>query len=214
MTMRGSIRLVTAIALMGICGFSVAQGWTIVQFSLATMNIESPEKRAEITKTWGATPGLASRALRADLTDKINIADQKAANRQREALSAILSIKPLSSRDWLSLSGVQLVTDQPMDDVLESLKLSMLTGPNEGYVMAERGIYGVSLWESLSPDLKSRVANDLLPLLFPRTPAEGAEAGKLQALVSAQPQRVRRELREALLATGVSPNDIEQRLGL
>ena len=144
--MRGSIRLVTAIALIGICGFSVAQGWTIVRFSLATMNVESPEKQAEIVKTWGATPGLASTALRTVLADKINIADQKAANQQREALSAILSIKPLSSRDWLSLSGMQLVTDQPMDDVLESLKLSTLTGPNEGNVMVDRGIYGVSLW--------------------------------------------------------------------
>ena len=79
--------------------------------------------------------------------------------------------------------------------------------------MVERGIYGVSLWESLSPDLKSRVANDLLPVLFPQNPAEGAEAGKLQALVSAQPQRVRRELREALLATGLSPNEIERKIG-
>ena len=214
MTMRGSMRLITAITLLGICGFSVAWGWTIVRFSLATMSVESPEKRAEIAKMWGTTPGLASRALRTVLVDKIDIVDQKAANEQREALAAILSIKPLSSRDWLSLSGVQLVTDQPMDDVLESLKLSTLTGPNEAYVMAERGIYGLSLWESLSPDLKSRVAKDLLPLLFPSTPAEGAEAGKLRALVSAQPQRVRRELREALLATGLSPNDIEQRLGL
>ena len=162
----------------------------------------------------GNDTGLASTALRTVLADKINIADQKAANEQREALAAILSIKPLSSRDWLALSGVQLVTDQPMDDVLESLKLSTLTGPNEGYVMVERGIYGVSMWESLSPDLKSRVANDLLPVLFPRTPAEGAEAGKLRALVSAQPQRVRRELREALLATGLSPTEIEQGLGL
>ena len=56
---------------------------------------------------------------------------------------------------------MQLVTDQPMEQVLESLKLSTLTGPNEGYVMAERGIFGVSLWEGLSPDLKSRVAIDL-----------------------------------------------------
>ena len=48
-----------------------------------------------------------------------------------------------------------------MEQVLGSLKLSMLTGPNEGYVMAERGIFGVSLWESLSPDLKRRVINDL-----------------------------------------------------
>ena len=212
--MRGSIRLATAIVLMGICGFSVALGWTIVRFSVATMNVESPEKRAEIAKTWGTTPGLAATALRTVLADKINIADQKAANQQREALAAILSIKPLSSRDWLALSGVQFVTDQPMDDVLESLKLSTLTGPNEGYVMVERGIYGVSLWESLSPDLKSRVANDLLAVLFPQTAADGAEGGKLRALVSAQPQRVRRELREALLATGLSPNEIEQRLGL
>ena len=122
MTMRGNIRLATAIVLIGICGFSVAQGWTIVRFSLAKMNVESPESREEIVKTWGATPGLASTALRTVLADKINIADQEANNRQREALSAILSIKPLSSRDWLALSGVQLITDQPMDDVLESLR--------------------------------------------------------------------------------------------
>ena len=212
--MRGNIRLATAIVLIGICGFSVVLGWTIVRFSVATMNVEFPEKRGEIAKTWGTTPGLAATALRTVLADKINIADQKAANQQREALAAILSIKPLSSRDWLALSGMQLVTDQPMDDVLESLKLSTLTGPNEGYVMVERGIYGVSLWESLSPDLKSRVANDLLAVLFPQSEADAAEGRKLQALVSAQPQRVRRELREALLATGLSPNEIEQRLGL
>ena len=48
-----------------------------------------------------------------------------------------------------------------MEQVFGSLELSMLTGPNEGYVMAERAIFGVSLWESLSPDLKRRVAIDL-----------------------------------------------------
>ena len=45
--------------------------------------------------------------------------------------------------------------------VLGSLRLSMLTGPNEGYAMTERGIFGVSLWESLAPDLKRRVVLDL-----------------------------------------------------
>ena len=95
--MRAGIRLLTAIALIGICGFSVAQGWRIVHFSLATMNIDSSEKRAEITNTWGAVPGLASIALQAELTDEINLSDMMAANRRREILSAILSIKPLSS---------------------------------------------------------------------------------------------------------------------
>ena len=211
--MRASIRLLTAIALIAICGFSVAQGWRIVHFSLATMNIDSSEKRAEITNTWRAVPGLASIALQADLTDEINPSDMMVAYRRREVLSEILSIKPLSSMDWFSLSGMQLVTDQSMEDVLASLKLSMLTGPNEGYVMTKRGIFGVSLWESLSPDLKSRVAYDLGPTLFPRSPAEGAEGGKLRAVLSAKPEHVRKEIREALLATGLSPKEIEQRLG-
>ena len=209
--MRADIRLWTAIAMIGICGFSVGQGWRIVHFSLTMANIDSSEKRAEIINRWSAVPGLASTALRADLTEEINPSDLQAANRRREAFSAILSIKPLSSIDWLSLSGMQLVTDQPMEQVLESLKLSMLTGPNEGYVMGERAVFALSLWDVLSPNLKSHVAIDLGPI--PRTPAEGAVRGKFQAVLSAEPERVRNELRKALLATGLSPKEIEQRLG-
>ena len=211
--MRASIRLLTAIALIAISGFSVAQGWRIVRFSLATMNIDSSEKRAEIVNTWRTTPSVASKALQAGLTDEINPADTMLAYRRREVLSEILLIKPLSSMDWFSLSGMQLATDQPMKDVLASLKLSMLTGPNEASVMTKRGVFGVSLWESLSPDLKSRVAYDLSPTLFPHSPAEGAEGGKLRAALSAKPEHVRKEIREALLATGLSPKEIEQRLG-
>ena len=69
------IRLWTAIAMIGICGFSVAQGWRIVHFSLAMVNIDSSEKRAEIVNTWRAVPGLASTALQADLTEEINPSD-------------------------------------------------------------------------------------------------------------------------------------------
>jgi len=211
--MRASIRLLTAIALIAMSGLSVAQGWRIVHFSLATMNIDSSEKRAEITNTWRAVPGLASIALQASLTDEIDPSDMMVAYRRRAILSELLSIRPLSSVDWFSLSGMQLVTNQSMEDVLASLKLSMLTGPNEGYVMTRRGVFGVSLWESLSPDLKSRVAYDLGPTLFPHSPAEGAEGGKLRAALSAKPEHVRKEIREALLATGLSPKEIEQRLG-
>ena len=145
--MRAGIRLLTAIALIAMSGLSVAQGWRIVHFSLATMNIDSSEKRAEITNAWRAVPGLASIALQADLTDEINPSDMMVAYRRRAILSELLSIRPLSSMDWFSLSGMQLVTGQSMEDVLASLKLSMLTGPNEAYVMTKRGVFGVSLWE-------------------------------------------------------------------
>jgi hypothetical protein len=204
--MRADIRLWTAIALIGICGFSVTRGWVIVHFSFAMANPDSSEKRDEIINSWSSVPEVASAALQAELREKIDISDQKAANSRREALSSILSIKPLSSVDWLSLSGWQLVTDQPMEQVFESLELSMVTGPNEGYVKAERGIFGVSLWERLSPDLKRRVVIDLVA-------GEIAGNEKFRAVFSAQPARVRNELRAAMLATGLSSNEVERRLG-
>ena len=210
--MRTNVRYITAIVLIAIGMLAVGQGWTIVSFSLAAQ--ETADQRDGIATRWGTTPGLAATALRAALSERVDAADQKAANRQRDALIAVLSIKPLSARDWLSLSAVQFLTDQSMDDVLESLKMSTLTGPNEGSVMVERGIYGVSLWEQLSPDLKSRTASDLIPMLFPRTPQEGIEAGKLRELVAGQPERVRRQLKESLLASGISAHNLERRLGL
>jgi hypothetical protein len=199
---------------MGICGIAITQGWRIVQFSLVfTTKIDSAEKRDELVNTWGAVPGIASKALQVGLTDETNPSDAMIAYRRREILSQILSIKPLSSMDWLSLSDMRLATDQSTEDVLAALRLSMLTGPNEAYVMVKRGVFGVSLWERLSPDLKSRVAYDLAPTLFPRTPAEAAERGKLQALLSAKPEPERQEIREALLATGLAPKEIKRTLG-
>src|SRR5262245_12723081 len=185
----------------------------MMHFSFVTMNINSPEKRAEFINTWGAVPGLASKALQVGLTDEVNPSDTMVAYRRREILSEILSIKPLSSMDWFSLSTMRLATDQSTEDVLAALRLSMLTGPNEAYIMVKRGVFGASLWESLSPDLKSRVAYDLAPTLFPRTPTEGAESGKLRALLSTKPEPVRQEIREALLAAGLPPKETGRRLG-
>jgi hypothetical protein len=205
--MYAGIRPLTAIVVIGICGLAVARGLSIVHFSLAMANIDSPEKRAEIANTWGTVPEVGSRALQADLTYQIDPSDQKAADRRRQVLAAIASIKPMSSSNWLSLSGLQLITDQPMEQVFDSLELSMLTGPNEGYLMEERAIYGVSLWQRSSPDLKRRVAADL-------TVSRVSTDDRLRTYVSGQPQQVRNELREALIATGLSPKEIEKQLGL
>jgi hypothetical protein len=93
-----------------------------------------------------------------------------------------------------------------MEDVFRSLELSMLTGPNEGHIIEDRRFFGVSLWERLSPDLKRRVARDAAVAELPFT-------DKFRAFVSTQPEQVRNELREALLAAGLSPKEIDQRLG-
>jgi hypothetical protein len=206
--LRATIRLLTAIALIVISGIAVAQGWGIGRFFLASTNIVSAEKRARIADAWRATAGITSIALNDELADETNRSDIIAPYHRRELLSAILSIKPLSSMDWLALSKAELMTHQSMDDVFGSLELSMLTGPNEEYIMAERGIYGISLWQRLSPDLKGRVAHDLSVVEYP-----DPDIQKIRTFVSAQPEQVRAELREALIADGLSSQEIERRLG-
>ena len=202
---RIAIRLLTAIALIVISAIAVAQGWGIVRFFLAGANIVSAEKRARTADAWRATSGITSTALQGELADETNQSDMIAPYHRRELLLALLSIKPLSSMDWLALSRAELKTHQAMDDVFGSLELSMLTGPNEGYVMEERRLFGVSLWEKLPPDLKRRVTNDL---------AVGEiRDGRLRAVVSAQPEQVQNEVKAALGATGLSPKEIEKRLG-
>jgi hypothetical protein len=203
---RITIRLLTAIALIVISGVAVAQGWGIVRFFLASTNIVSSEKRARIGDASRATSGITLTALKDELADETGRSDIIAPYHRHELLSALLSIEPLSSMDWLSLSRAELMTHQPMEDVFGSLELSILTGPNEEYVMAERGIYGVSLWQRLPLDLKRRVAADL-------TLDEYPDIVKIRAFVSAQPEQVRAELREALIASGLSLEEVEKRVG-
>ena len=199
------IRLLTAIALIVISGLAVAQGWGIVRFFLASTNIVSSEKRARIGDALRATSGITSTALKDELADETNRSDVIAPYHRRELLSAILSIAPMSSMDWLSLSKAELMTHQPLEDVFGSLELSMLTGPNESYVMDHRRFFGVSLWDKLPPNLKRRVTNDL---------AVGEiHDSQFSVFVAAQPEQMRNELREALIATGLTPREIEKRLG-
>src|SRR5262249_22467405 len=173
--------------------------------------IDLPKQRAEVIDPWTTVPNVASAALRGELRENVDTFDLNATNRRYEALSSILSIKPLSSIDWLSLAATRLAMDQPMDDVLGSLKLSMLTGPNERYVMVEVGLFGASLWESLSPDLKRRVANDLAVERL-----QGWDERFLQKfwpILSGMSEQVRKEMRDALLATGLPLKEVEQRMG-
>ena len=50
-------------------------------------------------------------------------------------------------------------------------------------------------------------------MMFPRTPAEGEMLGKIRAELAAQPDRVRNEIREIVVAAGVSAEDTEKGLG-
>jgi hypothetical protein len=205
--MRFDIRSLTAIVVIGFCGFAVARGWNVLHFSVAMANIESSERRAETARAWTGLSGVASAALKTELEDKYDQSDWKASNKRLDDLSALLTVKPVSSIDWLSLSRLELLTAQPRTQILASLLLSWATGPNEGYVMAERGTFGLSLWEVLPEDLRSRVVADLARV-------EITESGKFKTALSTKPEAAQKEIRAGLLALGLSPKEVERRLGL
>jgi hypothetical protein len=204
--MLANIRLWTATLLIAVCAFSVVWGYRIAQFSLA-MSVGVGEVQAETLDRRAAIPGVAAVALESQLSKKLDPADLQSGNRQREVLAKILAIRPLASIDWMSLAAMQLLTDQPMEQVLGALMLSTVTGPNEGYVMADRGMFSVSLWEDLSPDLRRHVATDLAL-------GEMPDNAKFRAILAAKSAAVQDELRKAMLATGLSPKEVERRLGL
>ena len=205
--MRFDIRSLTAIVVIGFCGFAVVQGWSILHFSVAIANIASSDKRGEAAHSWTGISGVASTALKAELEDRFDSSDWKASNKRRDDLSALLAGKPVSPIDWLSLSRLELLTAQPRTQILASLLLSWTTGPNEGYVMAERGTFGLSLWEVLPPDLRSRVIADLARV-------EITESAKFKTALSSKSEAAQKEIRVGLLALGLSPREVEHRLGL
>jgi hypothetical protein len=191
-------RFITAIVVIAFCGFAVATGWNFTRFSLITMD-KSAENREERVRAWTAAPGVSAAAW------KIVLPGLTATDSLRDGLSAVLSIKPLSSPDWLSFSGLQLSTDQPIEAVVESFELSMLTGPNEAEVMANRGIFGLSIWDVLPTRLKDRTVTDLVV----GTVSSGGAITKLRTALSAEPEKVRSELRTRLLAEGLPPKDLK-----
>ena len=65
----------------------------------------------------------------------------------------------------------------------------------------------VSVWESLSLDLKRRTAMDL-------TAEEVIRKNEtFRSVLSAKPIAVRNEVRAAILETGLAPKEVERRLG-
>jgi hypothetical protein len=207
MALRADTRFWTVIVVITLCGLALTQGFSVSRFSVALANVDPTERRAKSMGAWTGVPGVSSTALETELADTFDPSDWKASNQRRDQLTALLAIKPLSSTDWLAFSGMQLTTAQPRPLILGSLLLSWVTGPNEGYVMAERGVFGLTLWEVLSPELRARVTADVAK-------AEIGESGKFRAVLSTKSEEVKNEIRNALLRSGLSPEEIERRAGL
>src|ERR1700683_5116768 len=136
------IRLLTAVAVIGACGWSMWQGFNLFRYGTADLT-------AEAVQPWIDFPGLASFAREYALTSVDDSSDDKTIRKRRDELERLLTIRPLSSLSWLRLAGVRVDAHEDIAGGIDALGLSAVTGPNEGFLITQRGLFGIWQWEGL-----------------------------------------------------------------
>jgi hypothetical protein len=206
------VRILTAFAVIGLSGWSVSCGWSIVRFSRARASVASHDDRALAVRPWIAVPGIAGAALEASLTDAAMATGMDGIRKRSDEFAAILSVRPMSSMNWLSLASLRLVAGQRLDQVLEALALSSLTGANEGQVMSQRGIFGLWQWENLPSRVRKQTAEGLAWAMLERAMSD-EERSTVDRILAAKSADARREIASVLHAEGLSAVDLG-RIGL
>jgi hypothetical protein len=201
------IRLLTALAVIGVCGWPVWQGLNMIRFAMA-------DSQPEAVYPWLNVSGLAFAAREDALTSVDDSSDDKTVRKRRDELAGILAIRPLSSRYWLKLAEARIEAHEVLAKVINALELSVITGPNEGYMITQRGLFGIWQWEVLPPELQNRAIADLVARQnSSANQISDAKMAWLRATLSEKTEQVRREILLALEAQGFSKSNLG-RIGL
>jgi hypothetical protein len=206
------VRFLITFAILAFCSLAIVRGWNIVGFVDARAHFGAHETGVEEIRSWDKVPGLRDAARQASLTKIADMTDADGARKRADDLSGLLSVRPLSPANWLSLSGMRLVAGQNEKEVLSALEMSWVTGPNEGPIMLQRGIFGVMLWEVLPPDARKRVIDDLAGAIL-GTPTDDRELNMVKNVLSTKSLDIREEIASLMRAENVSATRLA-RLGL
>jgi len=198
------VRILTSLAVVGLCAFAMFRGWDIVRFSIAEAGVDA-SKDADIFQSWAGVPGLAFSARNASLTAIANSRGEARAAKLYDEISDILSVKPASADYWLSLSRMRFNAGQSSSKILKALSLSELTGANEGNVLPWRGIFGLALWDGAPPEVRKRTITDFAAALSYITERQQSAA---RAILLEKAENVRQEIRSQLLAEGAPANQL------
>jgi O-antigen ligase len=203
-TVRGA-RFVAAMVAAA-CGLMIWKGSDIVGFRLAQARAQD---RAEAASAWVSVAGVASYALNAVVSAPLEPINPQTVAHRLDEIGGLLSVQPLASGQWLSLSAMRHLAGQPMEKVLAPLRLSFWTGPNERGVLLERAMFCLSIWEDLPADIQWRVAKDLAVPGF-----SGADKAKLRTIILSQPQSVRTSVRDLMREQGAASAESLSEIGL
>jgi hypothetical protein len=194
------VRIFTALTVSVVCGLAITLGMGIVRFSMVQPEIASVQNPNALDR-WADVPGVAFSARDASLTAIAASRENKQDQKLLDAMAEILSVKPMSAGYWLSLAKLRFATGEASEQVMDAWSLSVLTGPNEGNVLPWRGIFGISLWDRASTEVKNRTIAELGAALSRITEQQQSV---VRVLVSRKTQEIRQDIRSRLLAEEVS----------
>ena len=196
-----NIWLLTALAVVGICGLPVWQGFDLIRYATA-------DSKPEAAHPWFAVSGLAFSAREYALTSVDDSSDDKAIRKRHDELAEMLTLRPLSSYYWEQLAEIRLTAHEVPTKAVEALELSAVTGPNEGYIITHRGLFGILQWELLPPEIQKRVVADLVTRRL-----SDSDVAWLKKTLSEKTEQVRQEIHLALQAQAYSKDNFA-RIGL
>jgi hypothetical protein len=203
------VRLLTAIVMIGLCAVGISRGWNLIRFSSVKAGLSPSQNAASILGPWTTVPGVATAALESSATTVTGPTDVQGSLKRVDELAGLLSVQPMSSANWLSLSSMRLVTGQVTDKVLSALAMSSITGPNEDDVMIQRGLFGLLQWESIPSDVRRRTITDVAGAILLGEWTD-RERGALTGVVKPKSAETRKEIADQLRIEGVP----EKELGL
>jgi hypothetical protein len=158
---RAEVRVSTSLLIIGLCIFAVPRGWSAGHFAIVHSILARNESDNGAVIPWIGSPGITAAAMSASLTQMTDAADLDGGERRADDLVALLSVRPLSSRNWLSLAEIRLITARPKEEVRTALKMSWVTGPNEGVLMWQRGVFGLFVWDFLSSEERQQTITQI-----------------------------------------------------
>jgi hypothetical protein len=205
-------RIYTTLAILALCGFTVLRGWEVTGFAAARDSLRVGEAAAGRFGAWRDLPGVSGAALRASLAQMSHGVHPVATSDRGDALGALLAVQPSAPGDWLSLAGTRVAIGDPEARFLSALRMSYLTGPNEGGIMVERGLLGLLEWTILPEAVKERTARDLAGAMLDGTISE-AGFQVLKSVLAGKSAEMRVEL-SAQLASQMIPRSLLVGIGL
>jgi hypothetical protein len=198
------LRGLTAAAVICICFMSVLWGTEVVRFSAA-------RARSEPLDRWRAIPGLTSVVLEAEIFDPKEELRIPLPAKEGQLVAAIAA-HPMSSREWLMLAETRFAAGRAAADVDAAVTMSQLTGPNEGALMWQRGLFAIVRWNGLSSDARRLAISDLATAIHAGVTNEQSTRFAA-ALIAQEPPETRAAIADGLATAGLLPIELA-RLGL